>query len=79
MTASVSGFSVLQGFSSALDTMLPSAWTSPHPHYVGLWTQRMSELPVVLYFRSGRIEYLNSRGYVCILNCTSASMNPGRF
>ena len=49
MTASVSGFSVLQGFSSALDTMLPSAWTSPHPHYVGLWTQRMSELPVVLY------------------------------
>ncbi|EDR01957.1 multidrug/Oligosaccharidyl-lipid/Polysaccharide flippase, partial [Laccaria bicolor S238N-H82] len=42
MTASVSGFSVLQGFSSALDTMLPSAWTSPHPHYVGLWTQRMT-------------------------------------
>lgn len=42
MTASVSGFSVIQGFASALDTMLPSAWTSPQPKLVGLWAQRMS-------------------------------------
>ncbi|KAF4616349.1 hypothetical protein D9613_008614 [Agrocybe pediades] len=42
MTASVSGFSILQGFASALDTMLPSAWTSPQPHLVGLWSQRMT-------------------------------------
>ncbi|KAJ3495861.1 hypothetical protein NLJ89_g10567 [Agrocybe chaxingu] len=42
MTASVSGFSVIQGFASALDTMLPSAWTSPQPHLVGLWSQRMT-------------------------------------
>ncbi|KAJ7255220.1 MATE efflux family protein [Mycena rebaudengoi] len=41
MTASVSGFSVLQGFVSALDTLLPSAWTSPQPQLVGLWSQRM--------------------------------------
>jgi len=41
MTASVSGFSVIQGFTSALDTMLPSAWTSSQPQYVGLWAQRM--------------------------------------
>ncbi|KAF9029825.1 MATE efflux family protein [Hymenopellis radicata] len=41
MTASVSGFSILQGFTSALDTMLPSAWTSPQPKLVGLWCQRM--------------------------------------
>ncbi|KAF5336420.1 hypothetical protein D9611_006482 [Ephemerocybe angulata] len=41
MTASVSGFSIIQGFASALDTMLPSAWTSSHPQYVGLWAQRM--------------------------------------
>ncbi|KAF8150627.1 mate-domain-containing protein [Crassisporium funariophilum] len=42
MTASVSGFSVIQGFASALDTMLPSAWTSPQPQLVGLWAQRMT-------------------------------------
>lgn len=41
MTASVSGFSIIQGLSSALDTLLPSAWTSPHPNLVGLWSQRM--------------------------------------
>ncbi|KAJ7512561.1 MATE efflux family protein [Mycena galericulata] len=41
MTASVSGFSILQGFVTALDTLLPSAWTSPQPNLVGLWSQRM--------------------------------------
>ena len=42
MTANVSGFSIIQGFTSALDTMLPSAWTSSQPQLVGLWAQRMS-------------------------------------
>ncbi|THH31443.1 hypothetical protein EUX98_g2769 [Antrodiella citrinella] len=42
MTASVSGFSIIQGFASTLDTMLPSAWTSSQPHLVGLWSQRMA-------------------------------------
>ncbi|KAF9476806.1 MATE efflux family protein [Pholiota conissans] len=42
MTASVSGFSIIQGFGSALDTMLPSAWTSSQPQLVGLWAQRMT-------------------------------------
>lgn len=41
MTASVSGFSIIQGFASTLDTMLPSAWTSTQPQLVGLWSQRM--------------------------------------
>ncbi|KAG6860747.1 hypothetical protein C0993_002839, partial [Termitomyces sp. T159_Od127] len=41
MTANVTAFSVMQGFASALDTLLPSAWTSPQPQLVGLWTQRM--------------------------------------
>ncbi|TBU24333.1 MATE efflux family protein [Dichomitus squalens] len=41
MTASVSGFSIIQGFASTLDTMLPSAWTSTQPQLVGLWAQRM--------------------------------------
>ncbi|OCH87072.1 MATE efflux family protein [Obba rivulosa] len=42
MTASVSGFSIIQGFASTLDTMLPSAWTSTQPQLVGLWSQRMA-------------------------------------
>ncbi|KAJ7751545.1 mate-domain-containing protein [Mycena maculata] len=41
MTAGVSGFSIIYGLSSALDTLLPSAWTSQKPELVGLWTQRM--------------------------------------
>ncbi|KAJ7826290.1 mate-domain-containing protein [Mycena olivaceomarginata] len=41
MTASVSGFSIIQGLSSALDTVLPSAWTSSQPTMVGIWTHRM--------------------------------------
>ncbi|PPQ85010.1 hypothetical protein CVT25_010399 [Psilocybe cyanescens] len=48
MTASVSGFSILQGFASALDTLLPSAWTSPQPHLVGLWAQRMKSILIFL-------------------------------
>ncbi|KAJ7581061.1 multidrug/Oligosaccharidyl-lipid/Polysaccharide flippase [Mycena floridula] len=42
MTANVTGFSLIQGFASALDTLLPSAWTSPQPELVGLWSQRMT-------------------------------------
>lgn len=41
MTASVSGLSIVQGFASALDSLLPQAWTSERPENVGLWTQRM--------------------------------------
>jgi multidrug resistance protein, MATE family len=42
MTASVSGYSILQGFANTLDTVLPSAWTSDQPHLVGVWMQRMA-------------------------------------
>jgi len=41
MTASVTGLSIIQGFASALDSLLPQAWTSERPENVGLWTQRM--------------------------------------
>ena len=41
MTASVTGFSIVQGFVSCLDTLLPGAWTSKSPELVGLWSQRM--------------------------------------
>ncbi|KAG8746275.1 hypothetical protein FRC10_005524 [Ceratobasidium sp. 414] len=40
MTASVSGLSIVQGFASALDSLLPQAWTSETPQNVGLWAQR---------------------------------------
>ncbi|OCF45939.1 MATE family multidrug resistance protein [Kwoniella heveanensis CBS 569] len=42
MTAAVSCFSILQGLCTAMDTLLPAAWTSSDPSRVGLWTQRMS-------------------------------------
>lgn len=48
MTANVSGFSIIQGFTSALDTMLPSAWTSSQPQLVGLWAQRMTVVMAAL-------------------------------
>ncbi|KAF5364360.1 hypothetical protein D9756_001113 [Leucocoprinus leucothites] len=41
MTATVSGFGIIQGLTCALDTLLPSAWTSTKPQLVGLWSQRM--------------------------------------
>lgn len=47
MTASVTAFSIIQGFTSALDTLLPSAWTSAHPDLVGLWSQRMAVVMAV--------------------------------
>jgi len=45
MTASVTGFSIMQGFISSLDTLLPSAWTSSNPQLVGLWCQRVCKYP----------------------------------
>jgi hypothetical protein len=41
ITATVTGLSLVHGFASALDSLLPQAWTSEHPENVGLWTQRM--------------------------------------
>ncbi|KAH0581705.1 hypothetical protein H2248_011391 [Termitomyces sp. 'cryptogamus'] len=50
MTANVTAFSILQGFASALDTILPSTWTSSQPQLVGLWTQRMLVVMIFLLF-----------------------------
>ncbi|QRV82105.1 MATE efflux family protein [Ceratobasidium sp. AG-Ba] len=47
-TAGVTGFSILQGFVSALDSVLPQAWTSDNPSHVGLWAQRMSVMVAFL-------------------------------
>lgn len=60
MTAGVSGYSIIQGLSSALDTVLPSAWTSDQPHLVGLWAQRMSQ----------------STNSPCILSCLGNDVIP---
>ncbi|QRV82158.1 MATE efflux family protein [Ceratobasidium sp. AG-Ba] len=48
MTASVSGLSIIYGFTSALDSLLPQAWTSDRPQDVGLWTQRMTVLIYII-------------------------------
>ena len=42
MMASITGFSIVQGFVSCLDTLLPGAWTSKNPELVGLWSQRVA-------------------------------------
>ncbi|KAK8858653.1 hypothetical protein IAR55_002882 [Kwoniella newhampshirensis] len=47
MTASVTSYSILQGLATALDTLLPAAWTSSDPSRVGLWTQRMGVVMIV--------------------------------
>lgn len=41
MTASVTGHCTLHGLTSALDTVLPSVFTSSQPQLMGLWAQRM--------------------------------------
>lgn len=41
MAASVTRYSIVQGTTTALDTLLPPAWTSDTPYMAGLWTQRM--------------------------------------
>ncbi|CAE6415869.1 unnamed protein product [Rhizoctonia solani] len=48
MTASVLGLSIMHGFASALDSLLPQAWTSDRPQNVGLWTQRMTVLMALI-------------------------------
>ncbi|KAL5525227.1 ERC1_4 [Sanghuangporus sanghuang] len=55
MTASVTGYSILQGFASTLDTVLPSAWTSDQPQLVGLWSQRMAVIMSTLLIPIGSI------------------------
>ena len=49
MTANVTGYAIVQGFASTLDTLLPPAWTSSTPHMVGLWTQRMGSFRFFRY------------------------------
>ena len=40
MTANVTGFSVISGLVTALDTLLPASYTR-NPKMMGLWTQRV--------------------------------------
>ncbi|KAJ3712157.1 mate-domain-containing protein [Lentinula raphanica] len=67
MTVNVTGLSIIMGFASALDTVLPSAWTSDRPELVGLWTQRMM-LIVVLALVPIITLWLNAEAVLLKLN-----------
>ena len=47
ITANVTGFSVISGLVSALDTLLPASYTR-QPHLMGLWTQRVGLMVFVV-------------------------------
>ncbi|KIK96911.1 hypothetical protein PAXRUDRAFT_768490 [Paxillus rubicundulus Ve08.2h10] len=66
MTANVTGLSVIQGMASALDTVLPSAWTSDQPQLVGLWTQRMTVLQLLVLIPISSI-WLNAESLLLLL------------
>ncbi|ELU44308.1 multidrug/Oligosaccharidyl-lipid/Polysaccharide flippase [Rhizoctonia solani AG-1 IA] len=57
MTANVTGLSIIHGFASALDSLLPQAWTSGRPENVGLWTQRMMVLVTLILVVSTIMNY----------------------
>ncbi|KAF8531340.1 mate-domain-containing protein [Gautieria morchelliformis] len=66
MTASVTGFSIVQGFVSCLDTLLPGAWTSSHPELVGLWSQRMAVIMACMLIPISLI-WLNAESVLLLL------------
>ncbi|KAI9569367.1 mate-domain-containing protein [Boletus coccyginus] len=66
MTANVTGLSILAGMSTALDTVLPSAWTSDQPQLVGLWTQRMVVLQILVLIPIYAI-WLNGEAILLVL------------
>lgn len=63
MTASVTCFSIMQGLASALDTLLPAAWSSEDPTRVGLWTQRMFVVMIVACIPMYMI-WFNAEGFL---------------
>ncbi|KAF9220728.1 MATE efflux family protein [Gyrodon lividus] len=67
MTASVTGYSIVQGLASTLDTLLPPAWTSDRPDMVGLWTQRMMLMTSLVLFPIAAI-WLNAEPILLALN-----------
>ncbi|KIM55759.1 hypothetical protein SCLCIDRAFT_30108 [Scleroderma citrinum Foug A] len=50
MTASVTGYAIVQGFASTLDTLLPPAWTSDTPH-VPILTLWFNIEPILLLLK----------------------------
>lgn len=67
MSVNITGLSIIMGFASALDTVLPSAWTSERPELVGLWTQRMmllvslTLLPIIMLWLNAEAVLLRLR------------------
>ena len=65
MTASVTGYAIVQGFASTLDTLLPPAWTSDTPHMVGLWTQRTGQSYITSLFSMPMLTYSINSHHDC--------------
>ncbi|KAF8513417.1 mate-domain-containing protein [Hysterangium stoloniferum] len=66
MTAAVTGFSIIVGFETSLDTLLPAAWTSSHPDHVGLWAQRLGVVMVMVLIPI-MITWANSEAILLLL------------
>lgn len=48
MTANITGFTPIQGFATALDTVCPEAFASGRPHLVGLYCQKVSYILICI-------------------------------
>lgn len=71
MTASVTCFSILQGLATALDTLLPAAWTTNCSH-VGLWSQRASIVMMAVMVSHASVSLKANARSQC-LSCGSTS------
>ncbi|QRV82118.1 MATE efflux family protein [Ceratobasidium sp. AG-Ba] len=60
ITSGVTGLSIIQGFISTLESVLPRAWASDNPTHFVLWTQRMLVLAAFLIIPIGTL-WLNAK------------------
>lgn len=67
MTAAVTGYAFLQGYISALDLVMPTAWTSSQPERVGFWLQRATICVSVLLIPIVAI-WFNAEAILLFLN-----------
>ena len=76
MTANVTGFSVLSGLISALDTLLPASYTRS-PRMMGLWTQRVGVM-IALTLPWIILLWLNAERFLLLLGQEPAIAHKAR-